>query len=68
MKDMCCLQCFEELEFGQCPKCSKMKITKVKLCDDDACYCMGSIECKEKDETFEEKLERAYLNSKKKNE
>ena len=45
-----------------------MKITKVKLCDDDACYCMGSIECKEKDETFEEKLERAYLNSKKKNE
>ena len=39
-----------------------MKITKVKLCDEDACYCMGSIECKE--ETFEEKLERAYLKSK----
>ena len=40
----------------------RMKITKVKLCDEDACYCMGSIECKE--ETFEEKLERAYLKSK----
>ena len=39
-----------------------MKITKVKLCDEDACYCMGSIECKE-EETFQEKLERALQRS-----
>ena len=25
----------------------KMKRTKIRLCDEDACYCMGSIECLE---------------------
>ena len=45
-----------------------MKITKVKLCNEDACYCMGSIECKQLDETFKEKLERAYMNTSKENE
>jgi len=28
----------------------KMKITKVKLCDEEACYCMGTIECLEEEE------------------